>query len=133
YPTRDGRIGNGVGLDTPAAALNILQALQQQGYPVAELPDSGTVLIHQLLGGVTNDLDMLDARPCAQSLALDEYLAFFHSLPHTTLQEMRERWGDPQQDPMFRSGRLMTAGVRFGLTFVGIQPAGGYKLDAAAV
>lgn len=133
YPTRDGRIGNGVGLDTPAAALNILKALQQQGYPVAELPDSGTALIHQLLGGVTNDLDMLDARPCAQSLALDEYLAFFHSLPAANQQAVRERWGEPQSDPMFRGGRLMVAGLRFGLTFVGIQPARGYQLDAAAV
>ena len=133
YPTRDGRIGNGVGLDTPAAALNILKALQQQGYPVVELPDSGTALIHQLLGGVTNDLDMLDARPCAQSLALDEYLAFFHRLPQANQQAVRERWGEPQQDPMFRSGRLMIAGLRFGLTFVGIQPARGYQLDAAAV
>ena len=34
YPTRDGRIGNGVGLDTPAAALNILRALHQEGYPL---------------------------------------------------------------------------------------------------
>ncbi|MDO9320431.1 MAG: cobaltochelatase subunit CobN, partial [Pseudomonas sp.] len=42
YPTRDGRIGNGVGLDTPAAALNILQSLQQQGYPVEDLPATGT-------------------------------------------------------------------------------------------
>ena len=133
YPTRDGRIGNGVGLDTPAAALNILKALQQQGYPVAGLPDSGTALIHQLLGGVTNELDSLDVRPCAQSLALDEYLAFFHSLPAANQQAVRERWGEPQQDPMFRSGRLMIAGLRFGLTFVGIQPARGYQLDAAAV
>ena len=133
YPTRDGRIGNGVGLDTPAAALNILRALEQQGYPVEGLPDSGTALIHQLLGGVTNDLDMLDARPCAQSLALDEYLAFFHSLPQANQQAVRERWGEPQQDPMFRGGRLMIAGLRFGLTFVGIQPARGYQLDAAAV
>lgn len=133
YPTRDGRIGNGVGLDTPAAALNILRALEQQGYPVEGLPDSGTALIHQLLGGVTNDLDSLDARPCAQSLALDEYLAFFHSLPQANQQAVRERWGEPQQDPMFRSGRLMIAGLRFGLTFVGIQPARGYQLDAAAV
>ena len=133
YPTRDGRIGNGVGLDTPAAALNILRALEQQGYPVADLPDSGTALIHQLLGGVTNDLDSLDARPCAQSLALDEYLAFFHSLPAANQQVVRERWGEPQSDPMFRGGRLMIAGLRFGLTFVGIQPARGYQLDAAAV
>lgn len=133
YPTRDGRIGNGVGLDTPAAALNILRALEQQGYPVEGLPDSGTALIHQLLGGVTNDLDMLDARPCAQSLALDEYLVFFHSLPAANQQAVRERWGEPQSDPMFRGGRLMIAGLRFGLTFVGIQPARGYQLDAAAV
>ena len=133
YPTRDGRIGNGVGLDTPAAALNILKALQQQGYPVEGLPDSGTALIHQLLGGVTNDLDMLDARPCAQSLALDEYLAFFHSLPAANQQAVCERWGGPEHDPMYRSGRLMIAGLRFGLTFVGIQPARGYQLDAAAV
>jgi cobaltochelatase CobN len=133
YPTRDGRIGNGVGLDTPAAALNILKALQQQGYPVEGLPHSGTALIHQLLGGVTNDLDSLDVRPCAQSLALDEYLAFFHSLPPANQQAVRERWGEPQQDPMFRSGRLMIAGLRFGLTFVGIQPARGYQLDAAVV
>lgn len=133
YPTRDGRIGNGVGLDTPAAALNILKALQEQGYPVEGLPDSGTALIHQLLGGVTNDLDSLDARPCAQSLALDDYLAFFHSLPQANQQAVRERWGEPQSDPMFRSGRLMIAGLRFGLTFVGIQPARGYQLDAAAV
>ncbi len=133
YPTRDGRIGNGVGLDTPAAALNILQALQQRGYPVEALPDSGTALIHQLLGGVTNDLDNLDLRPCAQSLALDAYQQFFAALPEANRQAVLERWGAPENDPMFREGRLMIAGLRFGLTFVGIQPARGYQVDAAAV
>ncbi|MDP3364881.1 MAG: cobaltochelatase subunit CobN, partial [Pseudomonas sp.] len=133
YPTRDGRIGNGVGLDTPAAALNILQALQQQGYPVDNLPESGTALVHSLLGGVTNDLDGLDTRPCAQSLALDDYLKFFHGLPPANQQAVRERWGEPQNDPMFRSGRMMVAGLRFGLSFVGIQPARGYQRDPAAV
>jgi len=133
YPTRDGRIGNGVGLDTPAAALNILRALEQQGYPVEGLPDSGTALIHQLLGGVTNDLDSRDLRPCAQSLALDDYQAFFAQLPPANQQAVLERWGGPELDPMFRSGRLMIAGLRFGLTFVGIQPARGYQVDASAV
>jgi cobaltochelatase CobN len=133
YPTRDGRIGNGVGLDTPAAALNILRGLEQQGYPVDNLPDSGTALIHRLLGGVSNELDNLDARPCAQSLALDDYLGFFHSLPAANQQAVLERWGGPEQDPMFRGGRLMIAGLRFGLCFVGIQPARGYQVDASAV
>ncbi|HCG0440673.1 TPA: cobaltochelatase subunit CobN, partial [Pseudomonas aeruginosa] len=133
YPTRDGRIGNGVGLDTPAAALNILRALRQQGYPVDGLPASGTELIRQLLGGVSNDLEHLDLRPCAQSLALDDYLACFARLPERNRQAVLARWGEPQQDPMFRDGRMMVAGLRYGLTFVGIQPARGYQLDPAAV
>jgi cobaltochelatase CobN len=134
YPTRDGRIGNGVGLDTPAAALNILRALQVEGYPLAtELPGSGTELIQQLLGGVSNDLDNLDQRPCHQSMALDEYLTQFNALPEANRLSVNERWGSPEADPMFRGGRMMIAGLRFGLTFVGIQPARGYQVDASAV
>uniref|UniRef100_UPI0025855EED cobaltochelatase subunit CobN n=1 Tax=uncultured Pseudomonas sp. TaxID=114707 RepID=UPI0025855EED len=133
YPTRDGRIGNGVGLDTPAAALNILRALRTEGYPVSELPESGTQLIHHLLGGVTNDLDHIDQRPCAQSMSLVDYQAAFDRLPAANRQAVLERWGPPEQDPMFREGRLMVAGVRMGMTFVGIQPARGYQLDPSAV
>ncbi|WP_122741041.1 cobaltochelatase subunit CobN, partial [Pseudomonas viridiflava] len=133
YPTRDGRIGNGVGLDTPAAALNILRAMQAEGYPLAGLPDSGTELIHQLLGGVTNDLDSIDQRPCQQSMALDEYLEAFNALPQANRDAVNARWGAPDADPMFRSGRMMIAGLRFGLTFVGIQPARGYQVDPSAV
>ncbi|SDU93704.1 cobaltochelatase subunit CobN [Pseudomonas mucidolens] len=134
YPTRDGRIGNGVGLDTPATALNILRALQAEGYPLPQvLPDSGTALIQQLLGGVSNDLDSLDLRPCHQSLGLDDYDALFNQMPEANRAAVLARWGTPEHDPMFRDGRLMIAGVRFGLTFVGIQPARGYQVDASAV
>ncbi|WP_069862169.1 cobaltochelatase subunit CobN [Pseudomonas citronellolis] len=133
YPTRDGRIGNGVGLDTPAAALNILRAMEASGYPVAGLPETGDALIHSLLGGVSNDLDNLDLRPCAQSLALADYLACFARLPEANQRAVRERWGEPEQDPMHRNGRMMVAGLRPGLAFVGIQPARGYQLDPAAI
>ncbi|QVI73463.1 cobaltochelatase subunit CobN [Pseudomonas syringae] len=133
YPTRDGRIGNGVGLDTPAAALNILCAMQAEGYPLAPLPDTGTELIQQLLGGVTNDLDSIDQRPCHQSMALEEYLAAFNELPQENRDAVNARWGTPDTDPMFRSGRMMIAGLRFGLTFIGIQPARGYQVDPSAV
>ncbi|WP_295474785.1 cobaltochelatase subunit CobN [uncultured Pseudomonas sp.] len=133
YPTRDGRIGNGVGLDTPGAALNILRALQAQGYPVEDLPDSGSALIQRLLGGVTNDLDSLDLRPCQQSLALEDYRQAFAALPAASRDAVLQRWGAPEADPMFRSGRMMVAGIRLGLTFVGIQPARGYQVDPSAV
>ena len=133
YPTRDGRIGNGVGLDTPAAALNILISMQREGYPVQGLPESGTALIHALLGGVTNDPDSLDQRPCHQSLAMDEYLAAFQAMPEANRDAVMARWGAPQTDPMCRDGRMMIAGLRFGMTFVGIQPARGYNVDHSAV
>ncbi len=31
YPNRDGRLGNGVGLDTPAGTVNVMKALQDSG------------------------------------------------------------------------------------------------------
>ena len=46
YPTRDGRIGNGVGLDTPASALGVLRALGAEG-----LPADGDALMRQLQRG----------------------------------------------------------------------------------
>src|SRR5207248_5355533 len=39
YPNRDGRIGNGVGLDTPQSAVAILGALAGAGYRIANAPD----------------------------------------------------------------------------------------------
>jgi len=133
YPTRDGRIGNGVGLDTPAAALNILDAMRGQGYPVQTLPATGTALIEALLGGVSNDLDTIDSRPCAQSMAMADYRRAFEHLPEANRQAVLQRWGAPEADPMCRNGRMMVAGLRFGETFVGIQPARGYQLDPSAV
>jgi cobaltochelatase CobN len=114
--------------------LNILRALHAEGYPLpAELPGSGTALIQQLLGGVSNDLDTIDQRPCQQSLAMDDYLQMFNALPEANRQAVLERWGTPDSDPMCRGGRMMIAGLRFGLTFVGIQPARGYQVDPSAV
>ncbi|MCJ8275078.1 MAG: cobaltochelatase subunit CobN, partial [Psychrosphaera sp.] len=81
YPTKDGRIGNGVGLDTPASTINILQALQDAAYPVEGIPDTGTDLIKALLGAVTNNPDTIDQLPCWQSLAVDEYMGYFRQLP----------------------------------------------------
>src|SRR5215472_4307469 len=49
YPNRDGRIGNGVGLDTPASVFALLQALAGAGYRVNDMPEDGATLIRRLL------------------------------------------------------------------------------------
>ncbi|WP_250656035.1 cobaltochelatase subunit CobN [Alkalimarinus coralli] len=132
YPTRDGRIGNGVGLDTPASTIEILNAMAGAGYPVKAIPDTGNALVEELLGNITNDLDSIDLRPCQQSLAIDEYQHYFDNLPQECQQAVLDRWGQPTQDPKYRSGRIMIAGIRLGETFVGIQPARGFNIDVAA-
>src|SRR5215470_4982545 len=38
YPNRDGRIGNGVGLDTPAGVIEVLRALRDAGYCTEDAP-----------------------------------------------------------------------------------------------
>ncbi|MCE8039496.1 cobaltochelatase subunit CobN [Halomonas sp. MCCC 1A11062] len=122
YPNRDGRIGNGVGLDTPASTLAILRALAAAGYPVDELPADGDALVRRLQAGVTNDPRGLEQRGCWQSIALDDYMAWFRTLPQALQEAVWQRWGAPSEDPKHRQGRLMIAGIRLGETFVGIQP-----------
>lgn len=132
YPTKDGRIGNGVGLDTPASTVNILRAMAAAGYPIDQVPEDGTALIQTLLESVTNNPNTLHHLPCWQSLGVDEYLHYFQQLPKANQEQIWQRWGSPEQDPKFRQGRLMIAGMRLGETFVGIQPARGYNMDLSA-
>ncbi|MCV6587673.1 MAG: cobaltochelatase subunit CobN [Marinobacterium sp.] len=137
YPTRDGRIGNGVGLDTPASTVNILRALKDAGYPLGsspeeKLPENGDALIEALLEVVTNNPDTVHHLACWQSMAVAEYLHHFAQLPEQSQRAIWQRWGAPEQDLKYRNGRLMLSGIRLGETFVGIQPARGYNLDLAA-
>lgn len=136
YPTKDGRIGNGVGLDTPASAVNLLKALESAGYPIENIPAHGNALIEELLGAVTNNPNTLHERGCWQSLALEDYLQYFYQLPLECQHAVWDRWGPPEDDHKCREQngqrRIMLAGIRLGETFVGIQPARGFNLDLAA-
>ncbi|MFI8480792.1 cobaltochelatase subunit CobN [Pseudomonas sp. NPDC078700] len=132
YPTREGRLGNGVGLDTPASMIGILQRLHEQNYRVENIPEDGDALMRLLQQGITNDAEQWALRPAQQSLALADYLAFFADLPEVNRNAIIERWGAAEADPMLRQGRFMIAGLRMGNVFVGIQPARGYQLDAYA-
>ncbi|MEX3982370.1 cobaltochelatase subunit CobN [Paraburkholderia sp. EG287A] len=123
YPMSEGRIGNGVGLDTPASVVGILRMLRDEGYRVADLPEDGDALMRILTQGVTNDPDTRALRPAWQSLSLDDYRARFSQLPAEAQNALIARWGVPEDDPTVRRGRFMIAGWRCGQVFVGIQPS----------
>ncbi|MBF1999735.1 MAG: cobaltochelatase subunit CobN [Synechococcales cyanobacterium M58_A2018_015] len=127
YPTRDGRLANGVGLDTPASCVAILKALHEQGYRVENIPETGDELIQRLTAGITNDLEGKALRPVAQSLSLADYQAYFATLPTAVQQGITNRWGNPDAD--LTDARFSIPGLQLGQIFVGIQPARGYDLD----
>ncbi|MEX0852630.1 MAG: cobaltochelatase subunit CobN, partial [Bauldia sp.] len=56
YPDRDGRIGNGVGLDTPESTIRLVKAMAGAGYGVGGIPETGAALMEMLLAGQTNAL-----------------------------------------------------------------------------
>jgi cobaltochelatase CobN len=134
YPNRDGRIGNGVGLDTPQSAVNLLCAMRDAGYRLGNIPQDGATLMARLLAGPTN------ARPHAptgETLPFNEYSAFFASLPAAVQQRVSAQWGAAERDPFFRPGRLTCGdfaipGFRSGNVTVLVQPARGYSLDPKA-
>ncbi|MFZ9713846.1 MAG: cobaltochelatase subunit CobN [Vulcanococcus sp.] len=129
YPTRNSRLANGVGLDTPASTASMLQWLQSQGYGLgAALPADGDALIQQLLAGRSNDPESQHRTPL-DHLPLQPYEAWFAALPDVARQGLLERWGQPSDDPSLESGGFPIHGLRFGQVWVLIQPPRGYERD----
>ena len=130
YPNRDGRIGNGVGLDTAAGALVTLQAMAAAGYHIEDLPDHGDDLIARLAAGPTNDTDNLKNQQATETLSLADYREFFATLPETMRKRMTKRWGSPEADPFMRGdGRFAIPAYRLGNVAICLQPARGYNID----
>ncbi|QDZ40074.1 cobaltochelatase subunit CobN [Euhalothece natronophila Z-M001] len=141
YPNKDGRLANGVGLDTPESCLQILQALKAAGYQVSSLPENGDELIQWLTAGVTNDPEGQSYREVRQTLSRDSYQEYFATLPEQTQQEITQRWGEniPSSAPLSKGGwgdrygmktdTFAISGIQFGNIFVGIQPSRGYDFD----
>jgi cobaltochelatase CobN len=136
YPNRDGRIGNGVGLDTPASAVNVLDALADAGYEVKDAPADGAELIARLLAGPTNAPGN-DKAHGGETLSLSDYLDFFATLPETLRAKVTDRWGPPEDDPFFgrtgrQTGAFAIAAYRLGRVAICLQPARGYNIDPQA-
>ncbi|MBT4772799.1 MAG: cobaltochelatase subunit CobN [Rhodospirillaceae bacterium] len=135
YPNRDGRIGNGVGLDTPAAVVCALEAMAAEGYGVHDAPADGDALVTRLQAGPTNA--GTTGRVIEETLPLSEYELFFAAMPAAVRDAVIERWGPPEADPMFLPGHtdcgaFAVPAFRCGEIAIGLQPARGYNIDPAA-
>ena len=129
YPNRDGRLANGVGLDTPASIAALIQALGQAGYDVADAPADSGALMALLQAGPTNVLAGRDDRHGTIALPLRAYETAFAALPAAFRHQVEERWGRPADDPFTCDDAFRLAIHRFGNLAIGIQPARGYNID----
>ncbi|MEU1282178.1 cobaltochelatase subunit CobN [Streptomyces sp. NPDC005805] len=148
YPTKHSRIGNAVGLDTPASAVALLRRLRAEGYdfgPAEEIPGlvsgDGDELIRALIEAGGHDQDWLTEEQLARNpvrIPAADYRRWFATLPAELREAVEEHWG-PAPGEMFldRSrnpeGDIVLAALRRGNLLVVIQPPRGFGENPIAI
>ncbi|MCG3268706.1 cobaltochelatase subunit CobN [Yoonia sp. I 8.24] len=137
YPNKDGRLANGVGLDTPAATVHVLNLLKSAGHQVTPPADSAAMM-EQLMAGPTNWLTDRADKSGGEFLTLATYQEHFDALPWEVKEQITSRWGQPADDPFITSRKILPPEAqkgfalsihRYGNAVVGLQPARGYNID----
>ncbi len=139
YPTKHSRVGNAVGLDTPASAVALLRAMREAGYDLGDgFPEDGDTLIHTLIAAGGHDTewlteDQLRAAPARVPLAA--YRNFFENLPNGLGSSIRSHWGAPPGELYTdeTSGDIVLACLRFGHVVLMIQPPRGFGENPVAI
>ncbi|WP_330350198.1 cobaltochelatase subunit CobN [Streptomyces sp. NBC_00582] len=136
YPTKHSRVGNAVGLDTPASAVRVLDALREAGYSLTAYPDNGDELIHRLIEAGGHDVewlteDQLAAAPARVPLA--DYQAWFDTLHPELRDGMLDAWGEPPGSLYVDGDDIVLASLRFGNVVVMIQPPRGFGENPIAI
>ncbi len=134
YPNKDGRLANGVGLDTPAGTVHMLKQLDQAGYRVRDCPDDSATLMAAVMTGPTNWLTDRASRQGGVRLTIADYQIDYGQLPWELREAVESRWGKPEADPFYTPGEVdcgyfSLSVLEYGNVVVGIQPARGYNID----
>src|SRR6202167_319527 len=139
YPTKHARIGNAVGLDTPASAVALLRAMRDAGYDLGDgFPEDGDALIHALIAAGGHDTEWLTEEQLRAALArvpLAAYRRSFEILPNDLASSISSHWGDPPGDLYTdeQSGDIVLACLRFGNVVLMIQPPRGFGENPVAI
>ncbi|MEN3359492.1 MAG: cobaltochelatase CobN [Mycobacteriales bacterium] len=136
YPTKHARVGNAVGLDTPASAVVLLRALRAAGYDVGDFPEDGDALIHALIAAGGHDVEWLTEEQLAAAPArvpLAGYREWFGALPGELQDAVRRHWGEPPGELYVDGTDIVLAALRFGNVLLAIQPPRGFGENPVAI
>ncbi len=148
YPTKHARIGNAVGLDTPASVVRLLAAMAGQGYDIGPFDGPGSfpgvadldgdALVHALIEAGGQDPDWLTAEQLSGNpvrIPAATYRAWFDTLPTELTDRMVEHWGPPPGqlfvDPT--DDCIVFAALRAGNVVVMVQPPRGFGENPIAI
>ncbi|KPC59945.1 cobaltochelatase subunit CobN [Streptomyces chattanoogensis] len=147
YPTKHSRIGNAVGLDTPASAVALLRRLRAEGYdfgtePVPGLESGdGDELIYALIEAGGHDQEWLTEEQLARNpvrIPAADYRRWYATLPQELRESVEEHWGPPPGE-MFvdrthnPDGDIVLAALRRGNLLILIQPPRGFGENPIAI
>ena len=121
YPNKDGRLANGVGLDTPQATVDMLEVLSNEGFHTKDLPKSSDDLMTLIMNGPTNWLTDRSKRSGGKRMPLELYLEYFKKIPLKARNQIEDRWGKAEDDPFFGDGGFALSIFEFGNVCIGIS------------
>ena len=127
------RLGNAVGLDTPASAIELLEAMRAAGYRRRPRPGRRRRAHGRAAAGFTYEHAQLSAGEVAWatgSLSVDEYTDWFDDSAATTRVEgVEAMWGAAPGEVYVDGGALHFPGIDLGNVLVTIQPPRGFGAD----
>ncbi len=147
YPTKHSRVGNAVGLDTPASAIELLRRMRDQGYDLGEDPfpgveptgtdqPDGDALIHALIAAGGQDPEWLTEEQLSGNpirVPADKYRAWFAELPAELREGMEEHWGPAPGEFYVDNGDIVLASLQSGNVILMIQPPRGFGENPVAI
>ncbi|MGH8898530.1 MAG: cobaltochelatase subunit CobN [Egibacteraceae bacterium] len=139
YPTKHSRVGNAVGLDTPASAVRLLDALTQAGYDTGDWADrgwDGDQLVHALIAAGGHDAEFLTESHLKTNplrVRATRYAQWFARLPDDLRAKIEAKWGTPPGELYRDRDDLVVAGLELGNVLLGIQPPRGFGENPVAI
>ncbi|MFJ8915191.1 cobaltochelatase subunit CobN [Amycolatopsis sp. NPDC102389] len=147
YPTKHSRVGNAVGLDTPASAIELLRRMRDQGYDLGEDPfpgveptgtdqPDGDALIHALIAAGGQDPEWLTEEQLSGNpirVPADKYRQWFAELPAELREGMEEHWGPAPGELYVDNGDIVLASLQSGNVILMIQPPRGFGENPVAI